>query len=238
MPPRSVKKLALFGVLAALVVLFFFFDMQRYLTLDQLKEQAEHLRQLHQQYTVLFIGSFFLLYVAIVALNLPGALILTLGGAMLLGFWRGLVVVSFASSIGATLACMLSRYLLRDWVQKTFGDKLERVNKGFEAEGAFYLFTMRLIPAFPFFVINLVMGLTPMGLRTFFWVSLLGMLPGTAVFVNAGTQLGRITTPSDILSWQLLLSFALLGIFPLATKRIIQAWRNRTGREILPPGAP
>lgn len=237
MNPRTAKKIALFGILVALVILFFVFDMQRYLTLEQVKEQGEHLRQLYQDHALLFVGAYFLLYVLVVTLNLPGALVMTLGGAMLLGFWRGLVVVSFASTIGATLACMFSRYLLRDWVLKTFGDKLERVNRGFEEEGAFYLFTMRLIPAFPFFVINLVMGLTPMRLRTFFWVSQLGMLPGTAVFVNAGTQMGQITAPGDILSWQLLLSFALLGVFPLAAKRIIQAWRKRKGLVRQPPGA-
>ncbi len=238
MNPRTTKKLALFAVLAIVVILFFVFDMQRYLTLDQVKEQGEHLRQLYQQHTILFIGVYFLFYVLVVALNLPGAVVMTLAGGMLLGFWRGLVVVSFASTIGATLACMFSRYLLRDWVRKSFGDKLERVNRGFEEEGAFYLFTMRLIPAVPFFVINLVMGLTPMRLRTFFWVSQLGMLPGTAVFVNAGTQLGQITAPGDILSWQLLLSFALLGVFPLAAKRSIQAWRKRISLAKQPPGAP
>lgn len=238
MNPRTAKKLALLAVMVTLAVLFFVFDMQQYLDLRYLQEQGEQFRLLFERHTTLMVIVYFLLYVLVVALNLPGAVVMTLAGGMLLGFWLGLVVVSFASTIGATLACMFSRYLLRDWVRKSFGDKLERVNKGVEDEGAFYLFTMRLIPAVPFFVINLVMGLTPMRLRTFFWVSQVGMLPGTAVFVNAGTQLGQITTPGDILSWQLLLSFALLGVFPLAARRIIQAWRGRKGLAKRPPGAP
>jgi uncharacterized membrane protein YdjX (TVP38/TMEM64 family) len=238
MNPRTAKKLALLAVLATLAVLFFVFDMQQYLELRYLQEQGERFRLLFERHTPLVVIVYFLLYVLVVALNLPGAVVMTLAGGMLLGFWIGLVVVSFASTIGATLACMFSRYLLRDWVRKSFGDKLERVNKGVDEEGAFYLFTMRLIPAIPFFVINLVMGLTPMRLRTFFWVSQLGMLPGTAVFVNAGTQLGQITALGDILSWRLLLSFALLGMFPLAAKRIIQAWRGRKGLAKQPPGAP
>src|SRR6185436_11830167 len=143
------------------------------------------------------------------------------------GLLWGVVIVSFASSIGATLAFLASRFLLRDWVQGKFGDKLKAINEGVEKEGAFYLFALRLVPAFPFFVINLVMGLTPMRTRTFYWVSQLGMLAGTLVYVNAGTQLARITSVKGILSPGLLLSFVLLGIFPLLAKAVVGWFRAR-----------
>jgi uncharacterized membrane protein YdjX (TVP38/TMEM64 family) len=151
----------------------------------------------------------------------------------LFGLWTGLVVVSFASSIGATLACFVARFVLRDWVEGKFGDKLKTINQGVEREGAFYLFTMRLVPVFPFFVINLAMGLTRMPLRTFYWVSQLGMLPGTMVFVNAGKELGRIESLSGILSPGLIISFVILGLFPLAAKKTVGWYRARAGK----PGA-
>jgi uncharacterized membrane protein YdjX (TVP38/TMEM64 family) len=170
----------------------------------------------------------------VVALNLPGAAVMTLAVGAFFGFWTGLVLVSFASTIGATLACMLARYMFRDWVQDRFGQRLQRVNRGFEREGAFYLFTMRLIPAIPFFAINVVMGLTPMRMWTFYWVSQVGMLPGTAVYVNAGKELGQIKSVSDILSWEVILSFVLLGVFPLAVKKAMVYYRRKTGRAVEP----
>ncbi len=152
---------------------------------------------------------------------------MTLAGGGLLGFWTALVTVSFASTIGATLAFLASRFLLRDWVQGRFGDKLKAINEGVEREGSFYLFTLRLVPLFPFFVINLVMGLTPMRAVAYYWVSQIGMLPGTAVYVNAGTQLGQIESAAGILSPGILISFVLLGIFPLIAKRIIDIVKSR-----------
>jgi uncharacterized membrane protein YdjX (TVP38/TMEM64 family) len=148
---------------------------------------------------------------------------MTLAGGALLGLFVGTVVVSFASTIGATLACFFSRFLLRDWVQSKFGDKLESVNRGIQREGAFYLFTLRLIPIFPFFIINLVMGLTRMPLFRYYWVSQLGMFPATLVYVNAGKELGKIESVAGILSPSLLVSFAILGLFPLAVKKAL-AW--------------
>jgi uncharacterized membrane protein YdjX (TVP38/TMEM64 family) len=155
---------------------------------------------------------------------------MTLAGGGLFGFWTGLVVISFASSIGATLACLVARYLLGNAVQRKFGDKLDKLNEGIEREGSFYLFTMRLIPYIPFVAINLMMGLTKMPLRTFYIVSQIGMLPGTMVYVNAGKELAKIDSLSGILSPTLLVSFALLGIFPIVIKKIIQSYRARTGK--------
>jgi uncharacterized membrane protein YdjX (TVP38/TMEM64 family) len=164
-----------------------------------------------------------MIYVLVAALALPGAVVMTLAGGALLGLFVGTLVVSFASSIGATMACLFSRFLLRDWVQSRFGDKLESVNRGIQREGAFYLFTLRLIPIFPFFIINLVMGLTRMPLFRYYWVSQLGMFPATLVYVNAGKELGKIESVAGILSPSLLISFAILGLFPIGVKKGL-AW--------------
>ena len=213
------KKIILLVLLAVLVGLFFAFDLQRYLTLAELKARQEAFQDYYAAHRLLTLGGYFLLYVAVTALSLPGAAVMTLAGGALFGFWPALVVVSFASSIGATLAFLVSRFLLRDWVQARFGERLRAVNAGVEREGAFYLFSLRLVPLFPFFVINLVMGLTAMRALTFYGVSQLGMLAGTAVYVNAGTQLGRIDSLAGILSPGLLFSFVLLGLFPLVAKK-------------------
>ena len=154
---------------------------------------------------------------------------MTLAGGVMFGFWVGLVVVSFASTIGATLACFVARFLMRDWVQNRFGDKLSAMNKGIEKEGAFYLFSLRLVPIFPFFVINLAMGLTSMKLLTFYWVSQVGMLPGTMVYVNAGKELGKIESLSGILSPGLIISFIILGLFPIAMKELLTFYKKKTG---------
>ncbi|MEN8198476.1 MAG: TVP38/TMEM64 family protein [Thermodesulfobacteriota bacterium] len=214
-----------------LVAIFFGFELQQYLTLDYLKESQARFADLYQARPVMVIGSYMAIYILVTALSLPGAVILTLAGGALFGLVTALVVVSFASSIGATLACFVARFVLRDWVQNKFGDKLTTINEGIAREGAFYLFTLRLIPVFPFFVINLVMGLTKMPLFTFYWVSQLGMLAGTAVFVNAGKELGKIDSLSGILSPGLIGSFVLLGLFPLAVKKLvtfIQGRKNET----------
>ncbi|MEX1303389.1 MAG: TVP38/TMEM64 family protein, partial [Desulfotignum sp.] len=158
-------------------------------------------------------------YITVTALSLPGAAVMTLAGGALFGLVTGTVVISFASTIGATLAFLVSRFLLKNWVQNRFKDKLHAINRGIERDGAFYLFTLRLVPVFPFFIINLVMGLTPIRTIRFYLVSQLGMLPGTLVYVNAGTQLAQIDSLKDIVSPGLLLSFALLGMFPLLAKK-------------------
>ncbi|MGB5984020.1 MAG: TVP38/TMEM64 family protein, partial [Desulfobacterales bacterium] len=168
----------------------------------------------------------------------PGAVVMTLAGGALFGLVLGTVLISFASTLGATLACFFARFLLRDWVQRKFGDKLKAINGGIAREGAFYLFTLRLIPVFPFFVINLAMGLTPMSLGTFYWVSQLGMLPGTLVYVNAGKELAKIDNLSGILSPSLLISFAILGVFPLTMKKALNWYRARQGRDPAPRESP
>ncbi len=220
-------KIVLVLLLAALVGAFFAFDLGKYFTLDALKARQHDFQRFYAGHRALTLGAYFLVYVAVTALSLPGAAIMTLAGGALFGFLPALIVVSFASSIGATLAFLVSRFLLRDWVQARFGDRLKAVNTGVEKEGAFYLFTLRLVPIFPFFVINLAMGLTPLRALTFYWVSQLGMLPGTAVYVNAGTQLGQIQSLAGILSLNLILSFALLGIFPLLAKKAVDGITSR-----------
>jgi len=226
MRPQTVKKLALAAAVIAAVALFFAFDLGRFLTLDYVKESRARFADLYAANPAFTLGGYFLIYVLVVALNLPGAAIMSLAGGALFGFWAGLALISFASSIGATLACALARYLFRDAVSRRFGDKLAKVHEGIAREGALYLFTMRLIPAFPFFAINLAMGLTGMRLWTFYWVSQIGMLPGTAVFVNAGKELGAIDSLSGILSPGLLFSFALLGVFPIIVKKALAAYKK------------
>jgi uncharacterized membrane protein YdjX (TVP38/TMEM64 family) len=193
-------KVVLVILIAALVGAFFVFDLGSYLTLDYLKARQHDFQQFYASHRALTLGAYFLIYVVVTALSLPGAAIMTLAGGALFGFLPALIVVSFASTIGATLAFLVSRFLLRDWVQARFGERLRAINAGVEKEGAFYLFTLRLVPIFPFFIINLAMGLTPLRTLTFYWISQLGMLPGTAVYVNAGTQLGQIESLSGILS--------------------------------------
>jgi len=221
------KKLVLFVFLACLVVAFFLLDLNRYFTLDYLKQSRESFAAFYAQNRLLTIAIYMLLYIAITALSLPGATVMTLAGGALFGFFTGLIAVSFASTIGATLACFVSRYLLRNWVEEKFGDKLSAIHTGLEKEGPFYLFTLRLIPVFPFFVINLLMGLTRMKLWTFYWVSQIGMLAGTAVYVNAGKELGKLESLSGILSPTLIVSFVVLGVFPLAVKKILNWYKQK-----------
>ena len=212
---------------AALIAAFFIFDLGQFLSLDYFASQKQAIVDYQQQNPVQVAGLFFLIYVAITGLSLPGAAIMTLVAGALFGLGLGLLIVSFASTIGATLAFLISRTLLRDWVQQRFGSNLAAINKGIEKDGAFYLFTLRLVPLFPFFVINLVMGLTPVRTLTFFWVSQVGMLAGTAVYVNAGTQLANIDSLGGILSPPLIGSFVLLGIFPWIARSIIRIIKQR-----------
>jgi len=220
---KTMQKLTILAVVAAILGLFILFDLDRYFTLSFLKESRDSFAALYSRSPALVIGVYFMIYVVVAALALPGAVVMTLAGGALLGLFVGTVVVSFASTIGATLACFFSRFLLRDWVQSKFGDKLESVNRGIQREGAFYLFTLRLIPIFPFFIINLVMGLTRMPLFRYYWVSQLGMFPATLVYVNAGKELGKIESVAGILSPALLVSFAVLGLFPIVVKKAL-AW--------------
>jgi uncharacterized membrane protein YdjX (TVP38/TMEM64 family) len=216
------SRLVLLAVIAVLVVAFFAFDLGRYFTLDSFKSQQAVIDAYVRANPVQAGLIFFLVYVGVTGLSLPGAAVMTLAGGAIFGLLWGTVIVSFASTFGATLAFLASRFLLRDWVQGRFGDKLKPINDGVEKEGAFYLFALRLVPAFPFFVINLVMGLTPIRIWTFYWVSQIGMFAGTIVYVYAGTQLGEFR-----ISIGLLVAFALLGIFPLAAKKTLDAIKAR-----------
>jgi len=223
----TVKKLIVVGVIAGLIVSYFILDLGQYLSLDYIKASRERFQVLYAEHTLAVIGVYFVVYVAAAALALPAAVVLTLTGGALFGLVAGTIVVSFASSIGAALAFVVARYLLRDFVQERFGDRLEKINQGIEKDGAFYLFTLRLIPVFPFFVINTVIALTPMRLFTYYWVSQIGMFPATVVYVNAGKELGQIESFSGLLSPSLIISFALLGIFPLVVKKGLGWYQNR-----------
>ena len=217
------KKRLLLLLVVALVATFFGLGLHRQLDLDSLKAGMAQFAAWRDASPLLMAGAYFVLYVVVTALSLPGAAVMTLAGGALFGLGWGLVIVSFASTIGATLAFLVSRHLLRDSVQARFGERLKAINDGIARDGAFYLFTLRLVPVFPFFLINLLMGLTPIRAATFYWVSQLGMLPGTLVYVNAGTELAAVTSLAGILSPTLLLSFALLGVFPLLARKLV-AW--------------
>jgi pyruvate/2-oxoglutarate dehydrogenase complex dihydrolipoamide dehydrogenase (E3) component/uncharacterized membrane protein YdjX (TVP38/TMEM64 family) len=221
------KRVVLVLLLVVAIGAFFGSHLHRYLTLEALKSGQSAFEMMRTQSPWLTALGFFAAYLLITALSLPGAAIMTLASGALFGFAAGTAIVSFASTLGATLAFLISRYLLRDTVQRRFGDRLRAVNEGVRRDGAFYLFTVRLIPVFPFFLVNLLWGLTPMRVGAFYWVSQIGMLPGTLVYVNAGTQLGRIEHLTDVASPQLLLSFALLGIFPWFARKIVRWVRRR-----------
>ena len=221
------RRLLLLLLAAAAIAAFFAFDLGRYLSLDVLKAQQQALQDHAAAHPLQDAAIFFAIYVVATALSIPGAVILTLAAGAVFGLWRGLLIVSFASTIGATLAFLAARFLLRDFVMRRFGDRLKAIDQGIARDGAFYLFTLRLVPLFPFFLINLLMGLTALPALTFYWVSQVGMLAGTAVYVNAGTQLARLDSVRGILSPGLLLSFALLGIFPLAAKKAVDLYKAR-----------
>jgi pyruvate/2-oxoglutarate dehydrogenase complex dihydrolipoamide dehydrogenase (E3) component/uncharacterized membrane protein YdjX (TVP38/TMEM64 family) len=220
------KKL-LVVVLAVLLVAFFSLDLHHLLTLEGLKASLSKFEALRQQSPYKVAGVFFVAYVVVTALSLPGAVIMTLAAGALFGLGFGALLVSFASSIGATLAFLASRYLLRDVIQTRFGDRLKAINAGMAKDGVLYLFTLRLVPLFPFFLVNLLMGLTPIRTLSYYWISQLGMLAGTLVYVNAGTELAKINSLSGIVSPGLLLSFALLGVFPLLAKAFLNLLQRR-----------
>jgi pyruvate/2-oxoglutarate dehydrogenase complex dihydrolipoamide dehydrogenase (E3) component/uncharacterized membrane protein YdjX (TVP38/TMEM64 family) len=217
----NAKRGILLVIIAMLITAFIMFDIGQYLTLESLKVHQQDLAEyINSNWLQAFIV-YFVIYVTATALSLPGAIILTLGAGALFGLGFGLLLASFASTIGATLAFLVSRFLLRDWVKSTFSERIKAIDKGVEKDGPFYLLSLRLVPIFPFFVINLVMGVTSIKTATYYLVSQVGMLIGTAVYVNAGTQLAEIEAVSDIASKELILSFVLLGIFPIIAKLIL-----------------
>jgi uncharacterized membrane protein YdjX (TVP38/TMEM64 family) len=224
-----IKKAILVLVLLGAIVAYFVFDLGQILSLENFKASQSEIVAAKDSNPILYIAGFFILYVAVTGLSIPGAAIMSLVAGALFGVLVGTIIVSFASTLGATLAFLSARFVLRDWVQGKFGERLRAVDEGLEKDGAFYLFTLRLIPVFPFFVINLLMGLTRIKTRTFFWVSQLGMLPATIVFVNAGTQISRIETTSGLLSPTLIASFVALALFPWAAKAIVALVKRSRG---------
>jgi pyruvate/2-oxoglutarate dehydrogenase complex dihydrolipoamide dehydrogenase (E3) component/uncharacterized membrane protein YdjX (TVP38/TMEM64 family) len=232
----SRTKIILVVAIAVAIGVFFILDLGRFLNLEFLKQQQAVIDAYRDAHPLLTAAVFFLVYVAVTGLSLPGAAVMTLAGGAIFGLLWGTVIISFASTIGATLAFLASRLLFRDGVQRRFGDKLRTINDGMAREGAFYLFALRLVPIFPFFVINLLMGLTPIRTWTYYWVSQVGMLAGTVVYVNAGTQLAAIESVGGILSPAIIGSFALLGLFPFIAKKLVTViearklyapWRGR-----------
>ncbi len=216
------KQLVIVAIVVAAVVAFFVFDLGRYLSLDYFQASRARIAAAQAESPAGFAAGFFALYVAVAALSIPGAAVLTLVAGALFGLVQGVILVSFASAIGATLAFLAARLVLRDWVQRRFGARIAPIDAGVEKEGAFYLFALRLVPLFPFWLVNLLMGLTKIRTWTFYWVSQLGMLAGTIVYVYAGTQLGQFR-----ISAGLLLAFVLLGLFPLVAKRVLDGIKAR-----------
>jgi len=223
---KHVNKITIILIVIGLIAAFRIFHLDNYLSLSYVKESRDKFEMLFVENRVAVIAVYVAIYLLVTTLSLPGAAVLGLAAGSLFGLLTGTVVVSFASSIGATLACAVSRFILRDWVQKKFGERLKTVNEGIEKEGAFYLFTLRLIPIFPFWLINLIMGITKMPLKTYYWVSQVGMLPGTIIFVNAGKEIAKIDSLSGVLSPGLILSFVLLGLFPITTKKILALYNR------------
>ena len=219
-------KIGLLILIMLIIIAFFFYDIQQYATLDYIKAKQQNIFEYYKQNFFFVLVLFIFLYVLVTALSLPVATFLTLLGGALFGFSTGLIIVSFASTIGATLAFLMARFLAQNYVQKYYKKQLSKINKKFKSEGAFYLFALRLVPVFPFFIINVVMGLMTIKTWTFYWVSQLGMLPGTIVYVYAGTQLAQIETFSDITTPSMLIAFALLGLFPLIAKNFVQFMRK------------
>jgi uncharacterized membrane protein YdjX (TVP38/TMEM64 family) len=222
--------LSLRWLLAAVLVLaiagFYLLGLDRYLSWEYVRAHLDMFQADVQENLAVAVLAFFGIYVALTALSLPAATVLSLLAGTLFGRWLGTAVVILAATAGASLACLTSRYLFQDFVQRRFGSRIEGIHRGVDRDGAYYLFTLRLVPVFPFFLINLGMGLTRMPVRTFAWVSLVGMLPGTFVYVNAGTALASIDSARGILSPGVLISLALLGIVPLALRKLVQAFRR------------
>jgi uncharacterized membrane protein YdjX (TVP38/TMEM64 family) len=223
----SRKQLLIVLAVVALVALFFLADLGRFLTLEYLQTSRAAIVARVEAQPIAASAIYFAVYVLVTALSLPGAAVMSLAGGAVFGLVWGMVLVSFASSVGATLAFLISRSLLHEWVRKRFGEYLEGIDRGFEKEGNFYLFSIRMVPLFPFFVVNLLMGLTRISAPAFYLVSQVGMLAATFVFVYAGTQLAQVHTLADVLSLQLILALSRLGLFPLAARKLMTLWTRR-----------
>ena len=225
-------KILIIAMIVVAICSYYYFNLEKFLSLEYVQSHLDFMKVYKQQHFEVFAAIFFLTYILVAALSIPGALILTITSGALFGLFWGIIISSFASSIGATLAFLASRLILREWVQNKYRDYLVPINKGIEKEGAFYLFSIRMIPLFPFFVTNLLMGLTSISVSSFYLVSQIGMFLGTIVYVNAGTELSKITSLSGLLSTPILLSFAFLGMLPLVTKYIVSFIRQRNHEKI------
>ena len=226
-------RLAILVVLLAALAAFVAAGGPEHLTFDQLKAQQAALGDWRSRYPWQTALGFFALFVAFTSASLPGAMLLTLLGGAVFGFALAVPIASFGAVLGSTVAFLAARFVLRDWVRLRFGARLERVSRGVAKEGAFYLFTLRLVPV-PYFLTNLAMALTPIGVWTFYWVSQLAMLPSTLLYANAGTQLARLESAHDVLSWQLVGSLAALGLFPLVARRALEHVRTRRAAAVRP----
>jgi uncharacterized membrane protein YdjX (TVP38/TMEM64 family) len=221
------KQIRILIVALMVVGAYFYCDLGQWLTLDRLKSRQTSIESSRPDNPILVAGIYSLVYIVVTALSLPGAAIMTLSGGAIFGVVTGTALALVSATIGATCAFLIARLLLGNWVQNKFGDRIAPINQGIEKDGAFYLFSLRLVPAFPFLVINVVMSLTTIKVWTFFWVSLVGMLAGTAVYANAGTQLAKIDSLAGIASPAILISFVLLGIFPIIAKKSIEFLKSR-----------
>ena len=219
-------KVVVLLLIAIAVAAYFALDLGQYLNLEFLKARQQAFKAFCAENPVQGIGGYILLYVLLTALSIPGATVATLAGGALFGVWYGSAIVLFAASIGATLAFLASRYLLQDWVRRRFDKQFDAIDERFRCDGVLYLLTLRLVPVFPFFIVNLLLGLTTMRTWTFYWVSLVGMLPGTVVRVNAGTELAQIDSLHDIVSWEIIGSFFLLGLVPFLIKKALDLFNR------------
>jgi uncharacterized membrane protein YdjX (TVP38/TMEM64 family) len=224
---RKILKIGMLILIAIAIMAFFMLDLQQYATLDYIKNSKESFQNYYNTHTTLAVIGLFILYITITALSLPGAAIMTILFGMLFGLVGGTLIVSPASTIGATIAFLTSRFLLKDTINKKFEKQLRTINEGIKKESAFYLFALRLVPIFPFFMINILMGVTSIRVTTFSVVSLIGMLPGTIIFVYAGTQLATITSVKDILSPNIIFVFSFVGISPLILKKFLSFLRKK-----------
>jgi len=221
-----VVRIILLALVAAAIAAFFYFDVGQYVNFASLQEGRESLQQWVADNPVRSSAYFFFGYILVAALSLPGAAIMTLAGGAMFGLLLGFLLVSFASAIGATIAMLIARKVAGEWVQERYAAQLSTMNEGLERDGGFYLFSLRMVPLFPFFVINLVMGLTRFPTFQFYWISQIGMVAGTGVFVFAGTQLAQVSSPGDILSPTLIAAMTLLGLFPLIARKGMEFFRK------------
>jgi uncharacterized membrane protein YdjX (TVP38/TMEM64 family) len=221
------KKLILLGIVILAFGAFFYFDAGQWLTLEQLKAQQASLESYRAANPVIVAVLYILVYIVVAALSLPGAALMTLTGGAVFGVFWGTIFANISATIGATCAFLIARFVLGNWVQEKFGDRIEPINRGIEQDGGFYLFSLRIVPVFPFVVINVVMGLTKIKTFTFFWVSQIGMLAGAAVYANAGTQLAKIDSLSGIASPGIFISFVLLGVFPIIASKTLEWFKSR-----------